>query len=102
MEETHPGLKQLLSQGAMSIKRTDKPFSRSAVDFTLEQTINADAASRKTGIAAFTSSESVRQRWPLTRFVRSAIVGNLFTKAGLRSADDVTQSLKPYRMKKDR
>ena len=69
---------------------------------TLEQTINADAASRKTGIAAFTSSESARQRWTLTRFVRSAIVGNLFTKAGLKSADDVTQSLKPHRLKKDR
>ena len=102
VDETHPGVRDLLKNGAMSIRRTHKSFSRSAVDLTLEQTINADAASRKTGIAAFSSSESAHQRWTLTRFVRSAIVGSLLIKAGLRSADDVTPSLKPYRVTKDR
>lgn len=102
MEQTHPGVKQLLGNGAMSIRRTGKHFSRSAVDLTLEQTINADAASRQTGIAAFTCSETARQKWTVTRFVRSAIVGNLLNKAGLKRAEDVTQNLKPHRVKKDR
>ena len=102
VDNTHPGVRDLLENGAMSIRRTDKSFSRSSVDLTLEQTINADAASRKTGIVAFSSSESARQRWTLTRFVRSAIVGNLLIKAGLKSADDVTASLKPHRVTKDR
>jgi hypothetical protein len=46
---------KLLASGALSIRRTDKNFSRTAVDLTLEQTINADAASRKTGVTAFTN-----------------------------------------------
>ena len=33
------------------IKRTFNPFSRVLVDLTLEQTVNADAARRLTGIA---------------------------------------------------
>ena len=51
MEDSHPGIKRVLCNGAFSIRRTDKNFSRSAIDITLEQTTNADAASRNTGIA---------------------------------------------------
>ena len=43
----------MLAGGALSIRRTNKDFSRVAVDLTLEQTINADVTSRLTGIAAF-------------------------------------------------
>ncbi|KAK2138952.1 hypothetical protein LSH36_2190g00024 [Paralvinella palmiformis] len=101
IEDSHPGINQVLCNGALSMSRTDKNFSRSAVDFTLEQTINADAASRHTGIVAFNNSDTARQRWMLTRSARSAIVGKLLAKAGLESPDDVTKSLKPYRFKKD-
>ena len=55
MEKTHPGISQYFKNGALSIKWTKQDFSRSAVDLTLEQTINADAASRLTGITAFTN-----------------------------------------------
>ena len=100
VDKTHPGVKQMLEDGALSIRRTNKSFSRAAVDITQEQTVNADAASRKTSIAAF-GSDSARRRWMLTRSVRSAIVGNLLAKAGLKSPDDVVKELKPYRIKKD-
>ena len=52
IDTAHPGLRKVLENGALSIRRTDKTFSRTPVDLTLEQTINADAASRLTGISA--------------------------------------------------
>ena len=61
VDETHPGVRALMENGAMSIRGTQS-FSRNKVDMTLEQTINADAASPKTGIATFSSSESAYQR----------------------------------------
>ena len=45
---THPGLKEILVAELFSIWRTDNQFSRLPVDLTLEQTVNADAASRMT------------------------------------------------------
>ena len=98
---THPGMKEVLEKGALSIRRTNKPFSGTPVDMTLEQTINADAASRQTGIAAFTTSDSARRRWMVTRSARSAIVGSLLLQAGLKSQEDVSKDLKPYRIQKD-
>ena len=50
MESSHPGITELFDNGAISIRRTKKNFSRSPIDITLEQTINADAASSSTGI----------------------------------------------------
>ena len=81
--------------------RSHKSFSRNAVDITLEQTVNADAASRSTGISAFSQSDSARSRWMVTRSVRSAIIGHLLKMAGLKSNEDVSKSLRPYRIKKD-
>ena len=100
VDKTHPGLKQILENGALSIRLISNSFSRAAVDITLEQMVNADAASRKTGIAAF-GTDAARRRWMITRSMRSAIVGNLLRKAGLKSGDDVVKELKPYRIKKD-
>ena len=101
VDQTHPGVKQILVGGALSIRRTNKTFSRTAVDLTLEQTINADAASRLTGIAAFSYSDPARRRRMLTRGARNGIVGGLFEKAGLKTAEDVSKSTKPHRIKKD-
>lgn len=49
VENTHPGLKESLINGGISIRRTNKYFSGSPIDLTLEQTINADAANKLTG-----------------------------------------------------
>ena len=101
IDTTHSGMRQVLENGAMSIRRTNKPFSRTPVDMALEQTVNADAASRQTGIAAFSTSDSARQSWMVTRSARSAIVGALLMKAGLKSLEDTSKDLKPYRIHKD-
>jgi hypothetical protein len=50
MEETHPGISSMFENGAISVRRTQKNFSGSAIDFTLEQTQNADASSASSGI----------------------------------------------------
>ena len=62
MERTHPGICEVFNAGALSIRRTSKSFARNAVDLTLEQTINRDAASRQGGIAAFTQNTIARKR----------------------------------------
>lgn len=74
---THPGLLEEFQNGALSIRRTAKDFCRSAVDLTLEQTINADAANKLKGITAFTNSLFARQRWSETHSVRTAIITHL-------------------------
>lgn len=71
--ETHPSLLEDLEGGALSIRRTTKQFCRTAIDLTLEQTINANAANKLTGITAFTNSLSARQRWSVTHSVRTAV-----------------------------
>ncbi len=80
-------------KGAMSIRHTSKSFSRSAIDLTLEQTINANAASRKTGIVAFNTSEDARPRWMLTQSVRSAVIANLYEMAGMKKIENFSSTL---------
>ena len=101
MENTHPGIRKIFENGALTIRRSSRSFSRNAVDITLEQTVNADAASRSTGISAFSQSDSARRRWMITRSVRSAIIGHLLSSAGLKTSEDVSKSLRPYRVVKD-
>ena len=101
VDPTHPGVRDSLVNGALSIRRSDKSFSRNAVDMTLEQTINADAASRHTGITAFTNSMAARRKWMTTKTIRSAVVGHLLKRAGMKSTDECTQELKPYRIQRD-
>lgn len=62
IEQTHPDLADDFKKGMFGVKRTDKRFSRIPVDLTLEQTVNADAARKLTGISHFTNSISARQR----------------------------------------
>ena len=63
LKETHPGVYAEFKEGCFSLRRTEKAFSRLPIDLTLEQTINADAACQRKGIAALTDSISTRQRW---------------------------------------
>ena len=60
IEQSHPGVREMLLSGALSVRRTNKSFTRTPVDLTLEQTVNADAASRMTGISAFTININAR------------------------------------------
>ena len=90
-----------LNLANISIRRTNKAFSRTTVNLTLEQTVNADAASKSTGISAFTTSDNARTRWMLTKSARSSIIGILMKHAGLSNTDDAHKELKSYRIWKD-
>lgn len=83
IEETHAGLLMEFESGALSVRRTKKNFCRSAVDLTLEQTINANAANRLTGITAFRNSVSARQRWSETHTVRTAVTAHFLEMLNL-------------------
>lgn len=78
IKNTHPGLLEEFESGALSIRRTPNFFCRSPIDLTLEQTINADAANRLTGITftSFTNNFQARQRWSETHTARTAIISN--------------------------
>ena len=77
VEDSHPGLRDLLNQGVFAIHRTDKAFSRCPVDLTLEQTINADAASRLTGMSSVTDNYQARLRWMVTKSTRASLASQL-------------------------
>ena len=92
MEQTHPGIGKVFDGGASSIRRTPKSFSRCAVDHTLEQTINRDAASRQGGITAFTQNVSARKQWAVSRSFRGAVVSCLLEMAGLTTPEEISMN----------
>jgi len=94
MDETHPGVRVVLENGALTVRRTKKAFSRAPVDLTLEQTVNADAASRKGGLTHFSSSVAFRKRWMITHSVRTIIMGKLLEKAGIQPVKSSVQETK--------
>lgn len=91
-----------LSKCGLGVKRTKNKFSRSPVDLTLEQTINADSADGLKGISHFTNSIGARQRWAYTHAIRTKIISTLLLNVGLTRQDDVTPELRKSRMEKDR
>ena len=50
--------RKVLESGAFSIRQTNKSYSRSPIDLTLERTVNRDTPSSATGITSFANSES--------------------------------------------
>ena len=67
----------------------------------MEQTVNADAASQKTGIPYFTNSISARQRWADSHFVRMEVLSEVLNKLDMTTKEDVSQDLKPNRIMKN-
>ena len=60
---THPDVFDELKNGFISIHRTEKSFSGSPIDLTLEQIVNADEANQKKGIKSIANLISARQHW---------------------------------------
>ncbi|GFY39739.1 uncharacterized protein TNIN_91131 [Trichonephila inaurata madagascariensis] len=79
-------------------KKNYKPFSRIPIDLTLEQTINAEAARRLSGIAHFTSI-AASQRWTKSHSIRAAIISHVLDVCGLKQLQDVSADLQPNRIK---
>ncbi len=101
IKKESPEIRHAVSQGGLSIKRSTNSFSRVPVDMALEQTINADAASRFTGITAFANSESARSQWMITRSVRSEIVSSLLENSGTTKTPDSKHDLQEGQIEKD-
>ena len=63
--------------------------------------VNADAASRLTGIASFINNYFARLRWIITKSIRASFVTKLLEMTGLAKQEDATAELKPSIIKRD-
>ena len=76
--EAHPAACAMLETGAMSIRRTNKPFFRAHVEKKLRaDNVNADVPPRLKGMASFSKSASARRKWIVTKSVLSELVSHL-------------------------
>ena len=100
LNETHLEVYNEFKQGWFTIRRTEKPFSSTAIDLTLEQTVNAEAASQHLEVLSITNSISARQRWAESHYLRTSIVSTMLEHLGMTKKDDVSQHIKPNRIKK--
>lgn len=101
LQGADPRLREVLEKGAFSVRRTKKNYSRSAVDLSLEQSVNRDSASATRGIVSFRNSESAMRRWSLTMTQRAMAVTELRTFAGLELGEHAASQCKSSRIKKD-
>ncbi|KAK3861799.1 hypothetical protein Pcinc_032273 [Petrolisthes cinctipes] len=96
-----PALRDVLQKGAFSVWRTLKNYSRSAVDLSLEQSVNRDSASSMRGIVSFRNSETALRRWSLTMTQRALAVTELRALTGLEISEQATAQCRPSRIRKD-
>ncbi len=101
IDKTNPGLRSILNDGVFTVRRTDHNFSRLPVDLTLEQTVNADAASRLSGITSMTNSYSTRLRWMITKSARAEFVSKVQEMVGITKTEDVTSDLTLARLQRN-
>ena len=101
INETHPELSAEFQEGAFALKRTKKPFSGIPIDLTLEQTINADAASQRTGVTSMTNSIAARQRWAESHYIRTSLISHFFDELEMNTSDDTSKDLRAHRMHKN-
>ncbi len=102
MAITYPRVRQIFMNDALSNRRTRKIFAKTFIGITLEQTVNADATSRSTGIAAFNHTYPARWWWMITCSLRNASVGHLLSMCDMKNTNDMSKFLKPYRFIKDK
>ena len=101
LENAPPPIRRILDDGAFSIRRTQKNYSRSAIDLSLEQTFNRDAASQVKGIVSFRNSENAMRRWSITMAQRAMAVTELRSLAGLDHSETVAMQCRNSRIAKD-
>ncbi|KAJ8031889.1 hypothetical protein HOLleu_25241 [Holothuria leucospilota] len=90
-----------LQSGGFSIRRTRKNFARSAIDLTLEQTVNRDAASPMRGIVGFHYSHNAIRRWCITSTQRGMSVTELRSLTGMETQEQPATQLRASRIEKD-
>lgn len=90
IDSTHPV--NQLKNGAFSVRRTQKNFTRSPIDLTLEQTINANAGNRLMGILAFTNNINAWQKWATTHSIRTFFIHQFYEFVGLIKLEDLSEN----------
>lgn len=63
--------------------------------------MNADAACQRSGISALANSISARQRWVQRHSLRVTVISKVFEELGLSRKEDVSEDLKPHRIKQN-
>jgi hypothetical protein len=101
LEMADPRIRAVLQAGAFSLRRTGKISSRSAIDLTLEQTVNRDAASPVGGIVGFHHSHNAIRRWCVTSAQSGMSVTELRKMTGLEAVEQPATQLRAYRIEKD-
>lgn len=91
IEETRHELAEEFKIEMFGIRRTPHSFSRIPIDLTFEQTYNADAAKRLTGVTHFTNSFGAPQWWSKSHGVRSTDITFVFDFFRLKKIQDVTR-----------
>ena len=102
LKEEKPELLEVLKDGAFSINRTGRPFSRVGIDMALEQTIKAEEKSRLKGIVSFADVPTAVNRWIVTGSMRSQIVNSLLEVADLKSYNSDNKELNKPRIERDK
>lgn len=87
MKKTNSPLFNDFLKGVFGVKRTNCSLSRSPVDLTLEQNINANAVSLLTGITHFGTSIAARQRWALSHSKRTKIFSKIIDEIDITQND---------------
>ena len=98
LKDTNPDVEREFSAGGFGIRKSGKNFSRLPIDLTLEQSVNAYAASQKTGINSFTNSIFARQRWARSHSISMTVLSSLMDDLGLSPTEDVSCELKQSRI----
>ena len=101
LEKAAPESLMVLKTGAFSIRRTAKNYARTAIDLSLEQTVNRDAASPMRGIVGFHNSDNAIRRWCFTSTQRGMSVTELRNRTELEMEEHPAAQLRPSRIQKD-
>ena len=102
MKNANPTIREILDKGAFSIRRTHRNYARTAVDLSLEQTYNRDAASALKGIVAFRNSEGAMRRWSLNKSQRTMAVTELREMCGLEKGETSASHVRKARVQRDK
>ena len=92
---------KILKNGAFSVRRTDKNYSRSPVDLVLEQSINKDAASTSKGIVSFHNSHDLIRKWCASSAQRGLAFRELKDMCGFSSQPQALAQIRSYVIDKD-
>ena len=102
LPNTHPEAHQKFLQGEFSIRRSSvRGFSQTAVDQTVEQTVNKSTKT-KGGIIGLSLRKGAVQRWLITSHERASFSLKLKEMIGLNTnEDDIHKELRAPRLAKD-